>query len=181
MGASPPQRLYNDCMADHDFLPVDGGARPSRRAALAALAGAAGALLLGRPLSALGAPAPLPRMVVYKDPGCACCEQWIAHVQKAGFTVESHNTSDMDSVKKNFGIPAALASCHTARVGTLVVEGHVPADLIIKLLGEKGTARGLAVPGMPTGSPGMETGGRKDAYDVLAIEKDGRTRVYAKR
>ncbi|MCA0375614.1 MAG: DUF411 domain-containing protein [Gemmatimonadetes bacterium] len=169
-------------MSSHPSFDGAGAATPrSRRAVLAALAGAAGALVLGRPVAAFAASAPLPKMVVYKDPGCGCCKEWVAHVQKAGFTVESHDTADMDSVKKNFGIPAALASCHTARVGTLVVEGHVPADLIIKLLNEKGTTRGLAVPGMPIGSPGMEVGTRKDAYDVLAIEKDGRTRVYAKR
>lgn len=154
----------------------------SRRSALVTLAGLALAGPLAGRLGAMAAPhRALPKMVVYKDPNCGCCKQWVAHVQKAGFTVEAHDTSDMDTVKASMGVPAALASCHTAKVGTYVVEGHVPADLIIKMLDEKSTSRGLAVPGMPAGSPGMEMGTRKDAFDVLAFGKDGKTRVYARR
>lgn len=166
-------------MADHltEITP----STVSRRTMLASLAG----LALAGPLAgALGAMTPrraLPKMVVYKDANCGCCKQWVAHAQKAGFTVEAHDTTDMDTVKASMGVPAALASCHTAKVGTYVVEGHVPADLIIKLISEKSTSRGLAVPGMPAGSPGMEMGNRKDAYDVLAFETNGKTRVYAKR
>lgn len=120
-------------------------------------------------------------MTVYKDPNCGCCSQWVDHVKKAGFTVTVRDTADMDSVKASFGVPNALASCHTARVGNYAIEGHVPADLIVKLLKEQPAGRGLAVPGMPVGSPGMEMGSRKDAYDVLLFDKAGKTRVYASR
>lgn len=153
----------------------------SRRAMLASLAGLAFAGPLAGSLGAMTSRRALPKMVVYKDPNCGCCKQWVAHAQKAGFTVEAHDTSDMDTVKASMGVPAALASCHTAKVGTYIVEGHVPADLIIKMIDEKSTSRGLAVPGMPMGSPGMEMGNRKDAFDVVAFEKDGKTRVYARR
>jgi hypothetical protein len=120
-------------------------------------------------------------MTVYKDPNCGCCEQWVSHVRKAGFTVTVRDTADMASVKASFGVPAGLGSCHTARVGTYTIEGHVPADLIAKLLRDQPVARGLAVPGMPIGSPGMEQGGQKDAYDVLLFDKAGKSRVYASR
>ena len=120
-------------------------------------------------------------MTVYKDPNCGCCKAWVAHVQKAGFAVTVRDTADMESVKASFGVPAALQSCHTARVGSYTIEGHVPADLIQKLLSERPVARGLTVPGMPVGTPGMEMGARKDAYDILLIDKAGRTTVYASR
>ena len=160
---------------------VVSGSVVSRRTMLASLAGLALAGPLAGARAAMAPSRVLPKMVVYKDPNCGCCKQWVAHAQKAGFTVEAHDTSDMDTVKASMGVPTALASCHTAKVGTYVIEGHVPADLIIKLLDEKSTTRGLAVPGMPAGSPGMEMGNRKDAFDVVAFEKDGRTRVYARR
>lgn len=120
-------------------------------------------------------------MTVYKDPNCGCCSKWVDHVKQAGFTVTVRETDDMDSVKASFGVPAALASCHTARVGAYAIEGHVPADLIVRLLKEQPAGRGLAVPGMPVGSPGMEMGSRKDAYDVLLFDKAGKSRVYASR
>jgi len=120
-------------------------------------------------------------MTVYKDPNCGCCAQWVTHVRKAGFTVTVQDTADMDSVKVSFGVPAPLQSCHTARVGRYSIEGHVPADLIQRLLKEAPEARGLAVPGMPVGSPGMEMGARKDRYDVLLFDKAGRTTVFATR
>lgn len=122
-----------------------------------------------------------PAMTVYKDPDCGCCTEWVKHVRKAGFAVTVRETRDTDTVKRSFGVPAALVSCHTAQVGSYVVEGHVPADLIKKLLQEKPVARGLAVPGMPVGSPGMEMGSRKDPYDVVLFEKSGKTSVYASR
>jgi hypothetical protein len=123
--------------------------------------------------------------VVYKDPSCGCCSKWIDHLKAAGYAVTVHDTADMTEVKRAMGVPSALESCHTARIGRLTVEGHVPADLITKLLAEPATARGftargLAVPGMPMGSPGME-GARKDAYDVLLFDASGKTRVYASR
>lgn len=120
-------------------------------------------------------------MTVYKDPDCGCCTEWVKHVRKAGFAVTVRETRDTETVKSSFGVPAALVSCHTAKVDKYVIEGHVPADLIKKLLQEKPVALGLAVPGMPAGSPGMEMGSRKDPYDIVLFEKSGKTRVYASR
>lgn len=125
--------------------------------------------------------AALPPMTVYKDPNCGCCAEWVKHARKAGFEVTVRDTADMASVKASFGIPSALESCHTARVGAYAIEGHVPADVILKLLRDQPAARGLAVPGMPMGSPGMEQGGMKDAFDVVLFDKAGKTRVFASR
>ncbi|MBL0937577.1 MAG: DUF411 domain-containing protein [Gemmatimonadaceae bacterium] len=153
-----------------------------RAAALLVGGGAVGAAALSRVLEAQAGQPAIKQMVVYKDPNCGCCKAWIEHVRKAGFVVDVKDTSDMDSVKTSMGLPAGLASCHTAKVGSYLVEGHVPADLIVKLLKDKpATARGLAVPGMPVGSPGMEMGDRKDPFDVLLFDKAGKTSVYAKR
>jgi hypothetical protein len=145
-----------------------------------ALQGAALVILSPMVRRAHAASAP-PEMTVYKDPNCGCCTQWVAHVRKAGFAVTVRDTADMDGVKASFGVPAALHSCHTARVGRYSIEGHVPADLVQRLLAEAPDARGLAVPGMPVGSPGMEMGARKDRYDVLLFDKAGRTTVFATR
>lgn len=134
-----------------------------------------------QPAPKRAAAAALPPMTVYKDPNCGCCTEWVSHVRKAGFVVTVRDTADMSSVKASFGVPSALESCHTARVGTYAIEGHVPADLIQKLLREQPVARGLAVPGMPQGSPGMEQGAPKDAFDVLLFDKAGKTRVFASR
>ena len=119
-------------------------------------------------------------VVVYKSPTCGCCKNWISHLQENGFTVEVHNRHDMSPIKSELGVPRHLQSCHTAKVGDYVVEGHVPAEEIARLLDEKPAVMGLAVPGMPMGSPGME-GPRKDAYDILTFQKNGRTSVYARR
>ena len=101
-------------------------------------------------------------------------------MQKAGFIATVNDTSDMATVKSAMGVPEALQSCHTARIGSYTIEGHVPADVIIKLLDEKPEGRGLAVPGMPSGSPGME-GGRVERYAVLLFDRMGKSRVYASR
>jgi hypothetical protein len=180
-------------MSQHADSPLP----PTRRAfflaaaqlGLASLATAtATATVIGaRALGAQPAPsraaagAALPPMTVYKDPNCGCCAEWVSHVRKAGFVVTVRDTADMSSVKASFGVPSALESCHTARVGAYAIEGHVPADLIQKLLREQPVARGLAVPGMPQGSPGMEQGAPKDAYEVLLFDKAGKTRVFASR
>jgi len=124
-----------------------------------------------------------PEVTVYKSPTCGCCGKWIEHMQAAGFTV---NAVDMDgeelvAIKQRHGVTRELSSCHTAVVGDYVVEGHVPADLVARLLQERPDVRGLAVPGMPIGSPGMEVPGREpDSYDVLAFDANG-TRVYERR
>lgn len=131
-----------------------------------------------RPASAQAA---LPAMTVYKSASCGCCAQWVTHARAAGFTVREVNTDDLGSVKREMGIPAALASCHTVVVGSYVVEGHVPADDVKRLLRERPQVRGLAVPGMPIGSPGMEQGppAQYERYDVLAFTASGSTRVFA--
>ncbi len=135
---------------------------------------------LSRRLAALDQPAQPRAMTVYQSPTCGCCSAWVEHVQRAGFTVTVRDLPDLTEMKASFGIPRALESCHTAQVGGYLVEGHVPADLITKLLREKPAARGLAVPGMPIGSPGME-GGTPERYNVLLFDKAGGTRVYATR
>ncbi len=168
-------------MTEHSVHEAGHSRRDFLRGAALMLLGGTGAAMVAGQLVAQTAQPPVRNMVVYKDPNCGCCSQWIDHVRKAGFTVDVKDTSDMDSMKSAIGLPAALASCHTAKVGPYIVEGHVPADLIVKLLREKPAGRGLAVPGMPVGSPGMEMGNRKDPYDVLLFDAKGKTTVYAKR
>jgi hypothetical protein len=106
----------------------------------------------------------------------------VDHLRKHGFTVDARDVTDLQAVKRKHGVPAGLASCHTALVDGYVVEGHVPADVIDQLLRERPKAIGLAVPGMPIGSPGMESPGQKaERYDILAFDARGGTRVYARR
>ena len=122
----------------------------------------------------------LPLVDVWKDPDCGCCNEWVKHLQANGFRVKTHDQGNT-AARKRLGLPDALGSCHTATVGNYVVEGHVPARDIQRLLREKPKALGLAVPGMPVGSPGMdgpEYRGRKDRYNVLLVATDGSTRVY---
>lgn len=123
--------------------------------------------------------APIP-MVVYADPGCGCCGNWVKLMDAAGFQTSVQHTTDMGSVKKRYGIPNSLVSCHTALVGGYKVEGHVPADLIKKMLTEKPKIAGLAVGGMVTGSPGME-GPNPQPYNVMSFDANGKTAVYAHR
>jgi hypothetical protein len=145
----------------------------------AAAASATGLLALP---SLVEATAPDTPMTVYKTPTCGCCKAWVQHVEKSGFKATTHDLNDLSETKDTLGVPDALRSCHTALVGKYVFEGHVPADLIKKLVAEKpANILGLAVPGMPAGSPGMEVPGRKDAYDVIAFTRDGKRTVYAKR
>jgi hypothetical protein len=121
-----------------------------------------------------------PVVTVYKDPGCECCAKWVKHVAANGFVVTVRDVLNMDEIKHTMNVPTALESCHTAVVDRYVIEGHVPADLIKKLLAEKSPVLGLAVPGMVTGSPGME-GGKAEPYKIIAFERSGKTRVYASR
>jgi hypothetical protein len=125
-------------------------------------------------------PADAPLMVVYKSPTCGCCAKWIDHVKANGFRVEVHDVTDNVAAKKaEWRVPGALHSCHTAKVGDYVLEGHVPAEEIKRLLAEKPAVAGLAVPGMPMGSPGMEGPYPADKYDVVAFTHDGQTSVFA--
>jgi hypothetical protein len=139
--------------------------------------GAAATLVGGHRLFA--GPA-MPVVTVYKDPGCDCCAKWVKHVTANGFVVSVRDVHNMDEVKQTMNVPSALQSCHTAVVGRYVIEGHVPADVIKKLLAEASPVLGLAVPGMVVGSPGME-GGKAEHYNVVAFERNGKTRVYASR
>lgn len=120
-------------------------------------------------------------ITVYKSPTCGCCSAWVDHMKANGFTVTVRDVDNLAPIKGESGVPARLQSCHTAIVQGYVVEGHVPADLVKKLLAEKPRVAGLAVPGMPIGSPGMEQGTTRQAYDVLTFDAQGRTSVYAKR
>lgn len=118
-------------------------------------------------------------ITVYKSATCGCCKEWVKHLQNNGFSVKAQDVSDLRSYKNANGVPTKLASCHTATVGGYVIEGHVPANDIKRLLKERPAVNGLAVPGMPIGSPGMEQGAHKDRYEVLTFDKQGKTGVYA--
>jgi len=123
---------------------------------------------------------PRPSVEVWKDPDCGCCKDWVAHLVKSGFDVKVNETGN-NTARSALGIPASLGSCHTAKVEGYAIEGHVPAKEIKRLLREKPKAVGLAVPGMPVGSPGMDGAiykGRKDPYDVLLVLQDQSTSVY---
>ncbi|HSU12969.1 DUF411 domain-containing protein [Longimicrobium sp.] len=133
------------------------------------------------PAGSAAVPADAPLAVVYKSPTCGCCNNWVKHMQDSGFRVETHDQDNVDPVKDEAGVPQAMRSCHTAKIGGYAIEGHVPADVIRQLLREHpADIVGLAVPGMVTGSPGME-GPNPQHYDVVAFTKDGQTRVYASR
>jgi hypothetical protein len=123
-----------------------------------------------------------PTAVVYKTSTCGCCSMWVDHLKANGFQVETKDVSsdEVRAVSKAAGLKDDGASCHTAKIGNYIVEGHVPASDIQKMLKEKPAIAGIAAPGMPMGSPGMEQGGAKEAYDVIAFTKDGKTSVYAK-
>jgi hypothetical protein len=115
---------------------------------------------------------------VYKSPACGCCQKWVDHVRSNGYTVAVSNVPDVNPVKRELGVPSAVASCHTAFVGGYFIEGHVPAEDISRLLAEHPDIAGLALPGMPIGSPGME-GTNAQPYSVLAVQKDGKLKVFA--
>lgn len=130
-------------------------------------------------VAAGAAPAPV-TVEVWKSPSCGCCKDWIGHLQANGFQVKVHDSGNT-AARARLGIPMSLGSCHTAQVEGYAIEGHVPAREIRRLLAEKPKAIGLAVPGMPIGSPGMDGpayGARKDPYDVLLVRKDGTTATY---
>jgi hypothetical protein len=117
---------------------------------------------------------------VYKDPTCGCCALWVEHLRKAGFTATVTDVDDMAAIKAKHGVPGRVRSCHTALVGGYVLEGHVPAEDVQRLLRQRPGIVGVGVPGMPIGSPGMEVAGVKpQKYDVLAFNKAGETHVFA--
>jgi hypothetical protein len=154
-----------------NFRDVDHG----RRGALSVVAAAVAAAALP-----LRAESRIP-VEVWKDPECGCCKDWVAHMQANGFDMKVHDSGN-DAVRARMAVDAKFASCHTAVVGGYAVEGHVPASEVRRLLREKPAARGLAVPGMRVGTPGMDGPayrGRREAYDVLLLDADGRgAKVY---
>ncbi len=122
----------------------------------------------------------LPTVTVYKSPTCGCCSKWVDHLEDNGFRVKAIDTDEGAMIKARYGVPGDLRSCHTALVDGYVVEGHVPAEEIKRMLDEDADVAGLAVPGMPMGSPGME-GPRSDPYDIIAFQKGGSRSVFASR
>ena len=143
---------------------------PDRRLILVGLA-ATSAALTGFTAMAQG---PLPKVAVTKDPSCGCCGKWVTHLKEAGFPVEVTDSAGVNRLKVLLGVPQALASCHTAEVDGYVIEGHVPASAIKRLLAERPQGRGLAVPGMPVGSPGMEVeGSEPETYSVILFGPSG--------
>ena len=129
------------------------------------------------PLLSRQSTAATPRVTVYKDPTCGCCGKWAEHLRSNGFDVAIQETKDLAAYRKKYGVPESLASCHTAVVDEYAVEGHVPAREIQRLLKERPKAKGLAVPGMPVGSPGMEAT-KAQAYSVMVFDDAGRSQVY---
>ena len=119
-----------------------------------------------------------PTITVYKTPACGCCTKWVTHLEDSGFEVETVDLQELSTIKSMSGVDPTLASCHTARVDGYVIEGHVPGDDIRRLLAERPAVKGLTAPGMPQGSPGMESG-RKDPYQVLTFDAEGKTKVFA--
>ena len=155
-------------------------ARMTRRGWAAAMLAGVALVVIGQeawpnkpPLAELGI------VTVFKSPSCQCCGKWIQRMREHGFAVAERNTNDMAAVKQEHGIPAQLGSCHTSTVGGYAVEGHVPPDLVERMLRERPKIVGLAVPGMPQSAPGMELGA--DRYDVLSFTQARATAVYAER
>ena len=138
----------------------------------------AGAVIALAPSFLRASTAPV-KMTVYKSPSCSCCGSWVSYMKENDFDVTVVDLNDLSKIKSSWGVPPKLESCHTALVGTYVVEGHVPADLVRKMLTDKPKIVGLAAPGMPADAPGMGTG--KTPYDVISWTKAGKTTVYAKR
>ena len=150
---------------------------PRRKRGLAALLAAMLTVSLGPALAQKAAPS----VTVYKSPTCGCCSKWVDHMRANGFEVTAHNVEDMNAVKEKYGVPAKLGSCHTSLVGGYVVEGHVPADVVKRLLAERPKVAGLSVPGMPASAPGMDVPGRNDPYTVVGFDRAGQLTVYERR
>jgi hypothetical protein len=118
-------------------------------------------------------------LTVFRSPTCGCCEKWTEHMQAAGFSITEHVSEDMDAIKQRYGVPAGLDSCHTALVDGYVIEGHVPAEDVQRLLSERPDTVGITAPGMPMGSPGMETDDDTPPYTIFSFAADGTTEVFA--
>jgi hypothetical protein len=120
-----------------------------------------------------------PEVQVFKSPSCGCCGAWIEHMRSAGFAVKVTEVTDTTAARKRLGLPERFGSCHTATIGAYVLEGHVPAADVKRLLATKPKALGLAVPGMPPSAPGMDVPGRRDPYQVLLVDASGKSSVFA--
>ena len=135
-------------------------------------------LALGLAAVAIIAQAKSTNITVYRSPSCSCCGKWIAHLKQNNFVIKEITNENMDGIKKQHGVSDDMASCHTALVDGYVVEGHVPADDIKAMLKAKPAIAGIAVPQMPSGTPGMETVGKKDAYNVISFDKKNNYQVF---
>lgn len=143
-------------------------------------AGSSKATAAGSLAGSLMEPAALVKeLTVFRSPTCSCCGEWIAHMESHGFRIIDQITEDMDTVKQRYGVPAPLASCHTTVADGYVIEGHVPAEDVARLLKEKPAVAGIAVPGMPIGSPGMESGDYREPYAVVSFTQAGEALPYA--
>ncbi|HEX5385898.1 MAG TPA: DUF411 domain-containing protein [Gemmatimonadales bacterium] len=152
----------------------------SRRAFLTRTAGVAALGLTGRNLWAF-APVGAPLVTVYKSPSCGCCAKWVSHLEANGFQTAVHDRDSMDEVKDGLGVPNSVRSCHTAQVNGYLIEGHVPAGDITRLIAERPKVSGLAVPGMPHGTPGMAApGAPHEPFEVVAFQSSGATQVFAR-
>ncbi len=153
-------------------------AMQARRHWLRSVAAGVAVLALG-PGRGLAAEPALPALEVFRSPSCGCCGAWIAHMEAAGFAVQARMVADTAAARRRLGMPARLGSCHTGLVAGYVIEGHVPAADVRRLLSTRPDAIGLAVPGMPVGSPGMEMGEQRDPYQVLLVGRDGSESVFS--
>lgn len=120
----------------------------------------------------------LPEITVYRDPSCSCCEGWMEHLEAHGVQTNSVPTPDVDTLKQQYGVPDGLTSCHTAIVDGYIIEGHVPVEEIKRLLAEQPTVRGITVPGMPVGTPGMESGDERESFTVFSFDNQGNSEVF---
>lgn len=150
---------------------------PSRRGLMIGAAQAFTALALAGTAAATES---LPKMTVTRDPNCGCCGNWVEHIKAAGFPVDVVQVDDVMPLKAKLGVPEALMSCHTAEVGGYVIEGHVPAEAVKRLLSERPKATGIAIAGMPVGSPGMEVPGQAPQTYEIAIFSAGRQNIFAR-
>jgi len=148
----------------------------SRRALVIGLGGVAGVGALGWSLLGSSEPANAQTITVWKSSTCGCCGEWVSYMRRRGYRVNVNNVSDPDSIKRSLGIPSGLYSCHTAKIGNYIVEGHVPEAAVAKLLEQQPEIKGIALPGMPSGSPGMD--GPPGVYRVIAFSAEGRTQRY---
>lgn len=141
------------------------------------LTAALGTFACGTSVSA----ADMPKVTIYRNPGCGCCERWAAHMREAGFAIEIVDDPDLAARRSAMGVPEALAACHTAEAGGYLIEGHVPSADVMALLGSRpASARGLAVPGMPIGSPGMESDAGTEPFETILFMHDGSTKTFAR-